>query len=199
MNIIKMSVDCTDCPINEPIPFDRKWFSHKFKHAAGVRYEIAPNIRTGEIVWINGLFQCGPWKDETIFAVAGLASEVEEGEMVHADKTYRGKQGCSTPYNQSFKYERDQSRVVQGRHETVNKRFKDFGALSTQFRHPLWKHGDVFRAVAVIVQLSLKRDAPLFHVEYRELTFLHHCLNHGTLDIVYKTLRYHAWLVPDKY
>jgi len=197
-NIIKLSVDGTDCRINEPRnPFSKKWYSHKFK-GPGVRYEIALNIRTGEICWINGPFQCGSWPDPSIFQV-GLNNELAEGEMVHADKAYRYKNRCSTPFNQSFRYERDQSHRIRARHETVNKRFKDFSSLSTPFRHPLKKHSAVFHASAVCVQLALRRDSPLFQIDYRELTFLHHCLNHGTLNIVYQALRNHPWLVPDRF
>ena len=35
----KITIDGTDCEINEPSPFDRKWFSHKLR-GAGLRYEI---------------------------------------------------------------------------------------------------------------------------------------------------------------
>ena len=36
----KTSVDCTDCRIHEPTPFESKWYGHKF-HGTGVRYKIA--------------------------------------------------------------------------------------------------------------------------------------------------------------
>lgn len=196
-NIIKLSVDGTDCRINEPRkPFSKKWFSHKFK-GPGVRYEVALNIRTGEICWINGPYQCGSWPDPSIFK-DGLDSELEEGEMVHADKAYRWQASCSTPYNQ-IRYEKDQSHLIRARHETVNKRLKDFRVLSTPFRHPLSKHSWVFRAAAVCVQLALRGESPLFQIDYRELTFLHHCLNGETLNIVYRALRTHPWLIPDRF
>lgn len=38
-SICKVTVDGTDFLINEPTPFNKKWCSHKFKHAA-LRYEI---------------------------------------------------------------------------------------------------------------------------------------------------------------
>ena len=58
-NIVKLLLDGTDYPINEPCPFDRLWFTKQI-NGPGVRYEIALNIRTGEICWIIGPFQCGP-------------------------------------------------------------------------------------------------------------------------------------------
>lgn len=57
-----VSLDGTDFRIREPQPFNKKWFSHKFK-AAGVRYEIGISIVEGEIVWASGGFPCGEWPD----------------------------------------------------------------------------------------------------------------------------------------
>lgn len=48
-----ISVDGTHCPVNEPWPFEKKWYSHKFNGPA-VAYEVAVGITTGFIVWING-------------------------------------------------------------------------------------------------------------------------------------------------
>ena len=61
----KMTVDGVDCPIQEPIPFDPQWFSHKFR-GPGLKYEIAVCIQTGDIVWANGPFKCGKWPDVKI-------------------------------------------------------------------------------------------------------------------------------------
>lgn len=197
-NIIKLSVDGTDCPINEPRnPWSTKWFSHKFK-GAGLRYEIAENIRTGEICWINGPFPCGMFPDPSIFQI-GLSNELTGREMVHADKAYRFKRQCSTPNDQSFRYEREQSNTVRARHETVNRLFKYNKSLSTPFRHPIEKHAIVFNAAAACVQLAIRSESPLFQIDYRELTFLHHCLNHSSLNTVYRALRAHPWLVPDRF
>ncbi|KAL9183038.1 hypothetical protein ACHAXT_004825 [Thalassiosira profunda] len=198
-NIIKLSVDGTDCRINKPRKggFDTGWYSHKF-NGPGVRYEVGLNIRTGDICWINGPFKAGTCTDPKIFE-EGLNLELAEGELVHADKAYRHLRRCSTPYDQAFRYERQQSSVVRARHETVNKRLKDFKALSTAFRHPLSKHGDVFRAAGVCVQLSIGRGSPLFHIDYRELLFLHNCVNSGNLSVIFRALRSHPWLVPDRF
>ena len=38
--VFVLSVDGTDCPIEEPRPFDKAWFSQKFK-GPGVKYEVA--------------------------------------------------------------------------------------------------------------------------------------------------------------
>eukprot|EP00171_Calliarthron_tuberculosum_P023094 IDg23094t1 len=41
----RVSVDGTDCQIAEPRPFNRGWYSHKFK-GPGVRYEVGIVIDT---------------------------------------------------------------------------------------------------------------------------------------------------------
>jgi hypothetical protein len=52
---------------------------------------------------------------------------------------------------------------VQGRHETINVRLKFCVILEDRFRHDITQHGYVFRAVAVLVQLSSIRNGdPLF-------------------------------------
>jgi len=40
------SVDGTDCQIQEPLLFNAKWYSHKFK-GPGLRYEVGVCISTG--------------------------------------------------------------------------------------------------------------------------------------------------------
>ena len=66
-----MSVDGTDFKINQPQNFDKKWFSNKFK-GPGLRYEIALNIQTGNIIWTHGSFPPGAYKD--------LAQKLKPGE-----------------------------------------------------------------------------------------------------------------------
>ena len=44
--------------------------------------------------------------------------------------------------------------MLRSRHEAVNRRLKVFHALKHCFRHPTDKHHVVFRAVAVLTQLS---------------------------------------------
>ncbi len=61
---------------------------------------------------------------------------------------------------------------MQGRvrtcHETLNRQLKTWGILSQVFRHHITMHGDVFRACAVVMQLTIKNGEPLFEVEYED-------------------------------
>jgi hypothetical protein len=60
-----MTVDGTDFKIQEPSPFSRTWYSHKFK-GPGFRYKVAVGIQTGDIVWTHGPFACGMFPDITM-------------------------------------------------------------------------------------------------------------------------------------
>eukprot|EP00171_Calliarthron_tuberculosum_P023599 IDg23599t1 len=80
-----VSVDGTDCAIEEPEPFHRKWFSHKLR-SAGLRYEVAVSM-TGNIVWVNGPYTRGSHPDVVIFRDL-LKTKLLQNELVLADKGY---------------------------------------------------------------------------------------------------------------
>ena len=140
--------------------------SHKLK-AAGLRYEIAICIQTGEPVWINGPFPCGRWPDLRI-AREALVYALDPGEYYLADGGYRdGNQYSVTPTGLNF-FEDHQKAVVRARHETYNKRLKQWGALRQLYRHDRTTHSQVFRAIANIVQVTIMNGEPLFDLEYND-------------------------------
>ncbi len=55
---------------------------------------------------------------------------------------------------------------MRGSHETFNGRLKNWGILSQVYRHHIMPHDDVFRACAVVTQLTVADGEPLFEVEY---------------------------------
>ena len=57
---------------------------------------------------------------------------------------------------------------VRARHETLNGQLKNWGILSQVFCHHITMHGDVFRACAVVTQLTIENGEPLFEVEYED-------------------------------
>lgn len=152
-----VSVDGTDFRIQEPIPFDPMWYSHKFK-TAGVRYEVGVAVHTGDIVWVNGAFACGPWSDLKIFR-ADMKHALDPHEKVIADRGYIDE-SCNYPpggeHSRLFS-------LVRARHETVNKRFKQFGVLSSRFRHHRRLHSFCFHAIANLTQLMMDTE-PLFYL-----------------------------------
>ena len=82
-----VSLDGTDFRIQEPSPFSRKWFSHKFK-AAGLKYEVGLSIETGDIVWASGGIPAGLMNDLAL-ARSNYVNFLEEGETTLADKGYK--------------------------------------------------------------------------------------------------------------
>ena len=60
---------------------------------------------------------------------------------------------------------------VRSRQETVNKRFKDWGILRQVYRHDIPSHGVVFRAVAVVTQLSISNGKYLFQCGYHDPSY----------------------------
>jgi len=51
---------------------------------------------------------------------------------------------------------------IRACHETINRRFKEFGILGSTFRHDRALHADVFHAIANIAQVALDHGHPLF-------------------------------------
>ena len=58
--------------------------------------------------------------------------------------------------------------VVRSRHETLNGRFKFWEILKQPFRHNIVEHGEVFRAIAVVIQLGIDEGDKLFSVDYSD-------------------------------
>lgn len=153
-----MSVDGTDCEIQEPIPFSPRWYSQKL-NCSGLRYEVGISINRGYIVWVNGPYLCGEFTDVDIFR-AELKTKLFDGEQVLADKGY-------TDYRCSLKLPTrtlSESALYRSRHETCNARFKNFFSLSTAFRHPLWKHAHYFHAIANLTQIGILLGSTLFDI-----------------------------------
>ena len=159
-----MTVDGTDYDVYEQSPFSKRWYSHKFKRA-GLRYEVGVCIQTGDIVWTHGPFAAGAWPDINIFR-AKLKRMLRPGEMVVADKGYKGEKCIRTPYKIISHTDSRAMHKALARHETVNRRLKQFGVLGKRFRHELRKHVICFNAVAVATQLSFNRGEKPYRVTY---------------------------------
>lgn len=85
---------------------------------------------------------------------------VDDGEKTMADRIYRDNKFFILPdaRNQGL-----HARIM-ARHETVNRRIKQFRALGQKFRHDRQKHPMVFHAVINLTQLMLENGEPLFTV-----------------------------------
>lgn len=167
-----MSVDGTDCMIAYQQAAPEAFYTYKH-NCSGLRYEIGVCIRTGDIVWVMGPFPCGDWPDIEIFRYA-LKQLLEENERVEADDGYVGEDPSNIKVPGSIVHQHGNKQLyvrgrVRRRHETVNKRIKQFKCLDTVFRHNLDFHGDCFRACAVLTQLQFEIGHPMFSTdEYKD-------------------------------
>ena len=161
-----VSVDGTDFQVPQR---DKEFYSFKFRKSA-LRYKVALCILTGDIVWINCPFPAGKYNDIKIFRNS-LIGHLDQGERVEADDGYVGEHPkyvkCPMGNANLLETEPMQSNV-RHRHETVNKRFKNWGILKQVFRNDLRKHRIVFSAIAVITQIAIEMGDPLFKVRYRD-------------------------------
>ena len=165
-----ITVDCTDCPVFEPWPFDKHMYSHKMNGPA-LKYEVDVSIKTGSIVWINGPF-CAGTRDVEIFNNA-LVNELAEDEVVEVDGGYGGIINGRLPRQGIDSQERKEKSVARGRHEAINGRLKVFAVLTTHFRHMgknreemMQKHKICFNAITVITQLKFEGGDKTFDVKY---------------------------------
>ena len=155
-------VDGVHCPIPEQSPFWKKWYSHKFC-AAGLAYEIATAVTTGFIIWVNGPFPAGAWRDPDIFKFElaklvrlGIEKGISDAGYLHCHKWlflphWRTKKGIrdNEPRNDLHEY-------IRARHEQTNGRITTWNCLSVPFRHDIKEHGDWFNAIVVITQLEIQ-------------------------------------------
>lgn len=116
-------------------------------------------------MWVHGPFPCGAYSDVTIFRL-GLKEVLGPNELVIADSGYRDEK-CCTP-SEAEGEQAGVEAVIRARHETVNRRFKQFFALGHRFRHDISRHSSVFHAVANLTELMIEHDSPLFDVQYYE-------------------------------
>ena len=120
-------------------------------------------INTGHIVWYNG-----PMSDLQIFRLK-LAFALAPLERVVADKGYRGDHRIHTPFEAKDDWHLAAMAKARSRHETINRRFKIYKALSATFRHDRNKHHAVFQAAVAITQIEIENGRPAFGItEYED-------------------------------
>ena len=161
-------MDGTDFRINRPVQKARGWYSHK-TNSSGTRYQIAVSIPTGLIVHIDGPYPAGHWPDIKIYRRL-LKYLLLPGEMVLADLGYRGDSTIITPDDV---IEPDMLQLMsnaRARHEGINGMFKMFRILRDIYRHDRSKHESIFKCVAVLVQLRLKRGEGTYDITNQGIT-----------------------------
>jgi hypothetical protein len=172
LNDCLISVDGTDVLIPQQGPAipGNPFSLFKFKGKCRLRYEIGVDILAGNIVWVNGPYAAGKYTDIKIFC-RGLAHWLDEHERVEADNGYIGEApqkvkfpGCASnpTENQAMQNQ------VQSRHESLNGWLKNWAIMTSLYHHDLMENGNVFRAIAVITQISINVGEKLFEVNYSD-------------------------------
>ncbi|KAI8802024.1 hypothetical protein BJ742DRAFT_912951, partial [Cladochytrium replicatum] len=145
-----VSLDGTDCKIQERAPFDRKWYSHNF-NSPGLRYRVGLSIRPGNIVWVNSGVPCGEWPDINLARFA-FVDALHGNERALADKVHKDPHVIYPQVGMNG----GKIKRIMARHETVDSRLKQFKILNQVFRHEVVDHPNCFKAVANIVQLNIE-------------------------------------------
>ena len=144
--------------IYEPHPFNRKWCSHKFKHA-GLTYEIGLNVQSGDICWAYGGYPAGV--SDLQMARVGILKHIVPGEKIIADKGYRGEPNkIITPTQNSGPFNK-QLKLIMARHELINKRIKEFSCMNSTWRHGWKSHILAFYAVVSLTQIRIQNGEPM--------------------------------------
>jgi hypothetical protein len=160
-------VDGTDIKVNEQCPLQRQDYSHKFRHA-GLRFEVATALGCSRIVHWAGGVPCGAWPDIKL-AQEHLVPKLREGEQAAGDRGYRKENNCGPFFaprrddgSEVVKHHNQILKRMGARHETVNKRLKDYNILKIGFRGQRDRLVEAFGACINLVQLKIYEDEPLF-------------------------------------
>lgn len=153
-----MSVDGNNCPINEPKPSSRTWFSNKLNRS-GLRYEVVVSISSCELVWVTWTFNCLSYSNLKVFN-RYLFTILGQNESVLTDLRYDIPRSLLKP-DLTDPIECKIHSYILSKHENVHAIFNTSNFLSSRFRHIQYLYSFCFHFVANIVQVMLKYDHPL--------------------------------------
>lgn len=85
---------------------------------------------------------------------------LNSNERTIADRGYNDEKFFILPNEENMKLHKR----ILARHETINKRIKQFNILSVPFRNNLKRHPMVFHAILNLTQTSLENGEPLFRI-----------------------------------
>ena len=106
---------------------------------------------------------CGQWSDLALARDEFVHRlRIDQGERALADAGYRDDDyfiypGCAAIPNV-------QQKEIMARHETVNRRLKQFGVLGKRFRHQVRLHPICFHAVLNLTAIMIDNGEPLYDV-----------------------------------
>ena len=101
-------------------------------------------------------------------ARCGIDDVLPIGERVIGDKIYTDDRFIHIPKEGEHEFHRT-IRILLARHETVNKRIKDYKCMRELWRHGWEKHIIAFNAITNLVELKLNNGNPLFDIDLLEI------------------------------
>jgi hypothetical protein len=164
-----MSINRTDFQITQkgPVMRGNTFASHKYAGKSALQYELGINILVGNSVWVSGPYPASKWNDINFF-LNKLAYCLELGKRVEADNGYVGHADKIKCPDKDFNPE--ENLVMQARvrssHKTFKVCLKFWGILRQVYCHDITQHENVFYVCAILTQLAIANNEPLFQVEY---------------------------------
>ena len=102
-------------------------------------------------------------------------TELGPNERVEADDGYVGEHPrhikCPAGFANNRETEFMQQRVRSWQ-ESVNNRFKHWGALTQTWRHEIVRHAEAFTVVVIVSQLTINEGEKLFDCGYRDPPYI---------------------------
>ena len=86
------------------------------------------------------------------------------GETVVADSGYQGDSKIVVPEDAISERHWATMEVARARHEAINGRLKQWGALKNQYQHTCEKHYLIFSAIIVMEQLWIEQGKVLWQI-----------------------------------
>ena len=125
---------------------------------------MAISIDLGRIVWVNDPYRCGQSPNLTTFRNR-LKSLLDPRENVVAVSGYLDER-CVQAKDIPPQWCPLRSKI-RARRECINRRFKQFSALATIFRHYVSKYSLIFHAIANFIHLPMKLANDFFDIDFQ--------------------------------
>lgn len=93
-------------------------------------------------------------------ARSAFALGLQEGEKAIADRGYNDANYFDYPNGENDQKKKE----IMARHETLNRRLKQFNCLQYKFRHELYLHPLYFNAVVNLTEIMLEHGEPLYPI-----------------------------------
>jgi hypothetical protein len=93
-------------------------------------------------------------------ARSAFALGLQEGEKAIADRGYNDANYFYYPNGENDQKKKE----IMARHETLNRRLKQFNCLQYKFRHELYLHPLYFNAVVNLTEIMLEHGEPLYPI-----------------------------------